>query len=93
MDKLKCYECGAETTVGCDKIKALSCSCGGMKVKPVEVEWISVKDRLPEKNTHYLCCFSCEGNQYQDILYYAKDGGFPDNITHWMPLPKLPKVD
>lgn len=85
------------------------------------MEWISVKDRLPEKNGTYLCC---EFNKYIDILYFvndfeplkSKEGwncieevvGFyePSNyvyskvtylrvksVTHWMPLPELPKED
>ena len=84
------------------------------------MEWISVRDRLPEKNGTYLCC---EFNKYIDILYFVNDfeslkskegyrdyfefvsdetPGFyePSNsdayllntgITHWMPLPELPK--
>jgi hypothetical protein len=55
-------------------------------------EWISVKDRLPEKGKDVLCvdhrgafigCFS-------DGIWYDVDScNVP--VTHWMPLPELPK--
>lgn len=80
--------------------------------------WISVNDRLPNKNGKYLCCWKgCIG----DILYisiysfaknlskvdryvfqgkrksgwydYDSEWGYGEisNVTHWMPLPELPK--
>lgn len=79
-------------------------------------EWISVKDRLPQKDGYYLVTINYFGN-YQgiDVRYFAKDGetvdeydlagqkdvwcsydnewGYvsTDSVTHWMPLPELPK--
>lgn len=54
-------------------------------------EWISVKDRLPER--------------YQKVIFYRKDefldevecGDFEyhwdlSNVQYWMPLPKPPEV-
>ena len=62
------------------------------------MEWINVKDRLPEDNTDLLV-FASEGwrgifpavyyrNTWQSshILY----DGMLGNVTHWMPLPNPP---
>lgn len=55
-------------------------------------EWISVKDRLPEKNTTVLASTD-NGIVFQRL--YAYDGwdlweGNEVNVTHWMPLPEPP---
>ena len=77
-------------------------------------EWISVKDRLPDKDGKYLC-FSTNGN-FIDVCGFAKSLHKVDKydfkgirrkgwytysgewgyyeiscITHWMPIPELPK--
>ena len=81
-------------------------------------EWITVKDKLPDKDGVYLCCWSvsysdkpCIGiysfakklrkvDKYDfqginragwydydsEVGYWEKNG-----VTHWMPLPELPK--
>ncbi len=56
-------------------------------------EWISVKDRLPEKNTTVIAATD-SGIVFQCL--YAYDGwdlweGNEVNITHWIFLPKPPK--
>lgn len=46
-------------------------------------EWISVKDRLPEEQGYYI-----------DIVYFrgkTKWAKGNERVTHWMPLPELPK--
>lgn len=63
-----------------------------------EPEWISVKDRLPEKRCEtYLCSLdSClfPGSQYVDIRIFGNDGKWRNGtVTHWMPLPKPPKEE
>ena len=56
------------------------------------MEWISVKDRLPEDrewvvayslSTRQLGCSNC-------LKSYVKLYGNYDNVTHWLPLPSLP---
>ncbi len=65
------------------------------------MEWISVKDRMPEKSGNYLCtivkCFRWTPQKCLRILWFDHlnkcwtcencDG----IITHWMPLPEFPK--
>ena len=64
-------------------------------------EWISVKDRLPEKSGQYLCWFGANkvaiGPAIETYVDEWKAFGrleslekYP-NITHWMPLPEPPK--
>ena len=59
-------------------------------------EWISVKDRLPDKQGKYLCYYKfepdspdviCE-NTYQGSGLWLSE---MDKITHWMPMPQPPK--
>lgn len=65
------------------------------------MEWISVKDRLPENNEYILLYDSSLGLVYEgkllpgDFYYsqragYSKDIGDGCEITHWLPLPKPP---
>ena len=81
------------------------CSCGGDKIKcdfypeirqkarkerkPKFGKWISVEDRLPERDQGCLLCIKNEFTDYRwiELGYYQKD----KNITHWQPLPELPK--
>ena len=65
-------------------------------------EWISVKDRLPEKHDRFICTYKFNSNsemQFVGVLdYYASDKhphwqheSAGVIVTHWMPLPQLPK--
>ena len=61
-------------------------------------EWISVKDRVPEKHKKVLWCGVKGGlfiGEYCEVFIGAvnvKDGrGHFRDVTHWMPLPELPK--
>ena len=57
--------------------------------------WVSVEDRLPEKNGDYLTYdtddivwphfFRAGLGLWDDSIGYRKD-----NVTHWMPLPEPP---
>lgn len=66
------------------------------------MEWISVKDRLPENRRNVLACYYLQNVprvRYIGILkYYACSSTprweFEDIrfvVTHWMDLPELPK--
>ena len=69
------------------------------------MEWISVKDRLPNLSdfeNELLCCFKGWDDMYfMRILEYDANyeewsdwqGEVYKNVTHWMPLPKPPKTD
>lgn len=66
-------------------------------------EWISVKDRLPEKSDDYLvyylkkyeCGFETKWINVCSFIT-SHDGWQTDNtetITHWQPLPEPPKEE
>ena len=70
-------------------------------IDPVKQEWISVKDRLPERTLpphdvlvyHDLNC-----GMFVDRAWYSYDMGkwcsvlgMKLKVTHWMPLPEPPK--
>lgn len=67
------------------------------------MKWISVNDRLPERDETCLCCyhFSEGGPRYiQTLTYFATDPvphwqheGTGLKVTHWIPIPELPKED
>ena len=62
-------------------------------------EWISVKDRLPERKGKYLVtwlwAYGTEyENKYVDVVFFRGKthwAKFEKYITHWMPLPDPPK--
>jgi hypothetical protein len=63
----------------------------------IDMEWISVKDRLPEKENEEVICY--DGKIVFTGVEYSKKNDFewiecgykPKNITHWMPLPNPPQ--
>jgi len=65
-------------------------------VRPV---WISVKDRFPEKGQFVLCVsnkiiFQAWWDRVSSDCgdwYDAQNSWIIEDVTHWMPLPDLPK--
>lgn len=59
------------------------------------MEWISVKDRLPDADDVVLAVAANTGDM--GIAQHCGNGIFLDygdvweEVTHWMPLPELPK--
>ena len=57
-------------------------------------EWISVKDKLPEKDEVVIICtdknFVYAGDLMGDVWFLDNDS-WTETVTHWMPLPKPPK--
>ena len=55
-------------------------------------KWVSVAERLPEKNGRYLTHCNIEGQSLVCVLYYNKIGSFNEGtVTHWQDLPEPPK--
>lgn len=62
------------------------------------MEWISVKNKLPNKMQEVLCFYKFEPespNVMGNNIYFG--GGIfmseTDKVTHWMPLPEPPNED
>lgn len=61
-------------------------------------EWISVKERLPDRFEYVLVyckglrrdIFVSYGYRYDDTGWYV-DGIYTTVVTHWMPLPEPPE--
>lgn len=60
--------------------------------------WISVEERLPDKINKFmsepvLCRYTRGGKEYYHVSQYDYDykQWQIDNVTHWMPIPELPK--
>jgi uncharacterized protein YaeQ len=61
--------------------------------------WISVRTRLPDRNTNVLAWIKCGTSEYVFIETASGDpsecSGWKhynkDQVTHWMPLPEPPK--
>ena len=61
--------------------------------------WISVKDRLPDKES-MLCLVISDGDLYVSHWHWSgggawffTDGEYDCNVTHWAKAPELPKEE
>lgn len=62
-------------------------------------EWISVRDRLPEKDEDILAYAPQQGIFSTQLTLsnnwicncLCQDGSFLNHVTHWMPLPEPPR--
>lgn len=69
------------------------------ELEPKALKWVSVKDRLPDKES-MLCLVISDGNLYVSHWHWG-DGGawfFTDgecdcNVTHWAKAPELPEEE
>lgn len=87
----------------CNNLKDKTIDANDIARFPSAVGWISVKDRMPDKNGQYLCWFGkntiAKGAAIATYLGMWKSFGslesletYP-NVTHWMPLPEPPKEE
>lgn len=61
-------------------------------INPQPYNWISVKDRLPEKDGMYLCLTMFKNKfNYQITLWGGKHWFWGYDVCYWMPLPEPPK--
>jgi hypothetical protein len=63
------------------------------------MEWINVKNRLPEEGVHVLSYAEFEQEIRIDYIIYVPEPVWArrldreqTNITHWMPLPNPPNM-
>ena len=62
-----------------------------LAVMDVPSPWVSVKERLPEKEGNYLCYYRRNGNITIRHCYEGDPEGFAaSDFTHWQPLPAPP---
>ena len=76
-----------------------------LEAQPAKHQWVSVEDRLPEKDGIYLTKYRGDGRQnLRDEIWirtYYFGGMYLENwnpkkphkytVTHWMPIPPLPE--
>ena len=69
--------------------------------RKLQMEWISVEDRLPDMDYMPVLVAVCPPSQTNETHYayifkgrwnvLDEDGNHADFITHWMPLPEPPE--
>lgn len=85
---------------GCRYLQTTCQTCGRLvieKILPARLEWISVKDSLPEEDENVLifngeinkaCRMSWDNDQGWIWTHYGMEAY---DVTHWMELPSPPK--
>lgn len=84
--------CGKENREGYKTCK----NCGMLNIPTADVQpvnqWISVKERQPDKDDLYLVAVENEICVYMDIADYSNNQWHKhDEVIYWQPLPELPK--
>lgn len=100
MKKICGNECGSVCDEECEK----TCNFYDYIMDaPAVNRWIPCSERLPEQTGYYLVCDSTaefdniKGRQDVSKYVIGRHGGHwygairREHITHWMPLPELPK--
>ena len=61
-------------------------------------EWIVAKKCAPQNGVKVLCCVNDIISEWCEVLFWdgmewsdANGNDFPCIVTHWMPLPEMPK--
>lgn len=90
---IKASEYGAEYSYYKDALEALA----------AQPKWISVEERLPERGVYFVRCIHnyTDNDEYEChkvAIYLSKEYRWIDvgnllKVTHWMPIPALPKED
>lgn len=64
-----------------------------------EVQWINIKEKLPHQEISYLVVLESGDRKYRHISIFSffegkfiEEGG-NTKVTHWCPLPQLPKEE
>lgn len=91
-----CKAAGNDLAGALRACSAKECPYGGpfYGVRNNNARWISVKDRLPEKNDEYIVAVNTGIQTYSTWdVYHKSHGWLAENqrITHWMPFPEPPK--
>lgn len=100
MELLECPFCGKlnEVTWYVD-LKKISCGICEIYI-PVGIwntrpsQWISVKERLPEKEDSYIVFGKAVSSTYMAFAVYILESEqftITSDVTHWMPLPEPPQ--
>lgn len=97
MAKVLCNHCAGKESPCTVAKSGTMCRCVQREAEALynagylKQEWISVEERLPDRNGRYLTHCNVKGQSLVCILYFCKVGGFNEGtVTHWMPLPEPP---
>ena len=90
---------GGISEVDVNKVERLAC-IKGYEAAQKDLGWISVKERLPDEEGWYFACLEVDGHprfvrtSYFDVgrhKWLDEDDEEIPVISHWMPIPELPK--
>ena len=100
-------DCGWSSPNGDDEIEAYDKAMKRYEPEHAAGQWISVKDKMPDKAGSYLVCIGtsvfvanympahCAYSRCVEAGFYTDLFGFAalSNVTHWMDKPAPPKED